>query len=131
MGSVKKLLVIKDDEAYCQPCLSPVWDTALAGHALIESGATEAAAAACDWLIPRQILDVVGDWADNTPGTRPGGWAFQYNNAHYPDVDDTAVAAMLLHRTGDPKYAELHLPRARMDHRHAVHQRRLGRVRHQ
>ncbi|MDR3505329.1 MAG: squalene--hopene cyclase [Acidocella sp.] len=106
MGSVKKLLVIKDDEAYCQPCLSPVWDTALAGHALIESGATEATAAACDWLIPRQVLDVVGDWADNTPGTRPGGWAFQYNNPHYPDVDDTAVAAMLLHRAGDPKYAE-------------------------
>jgi len=106
MGSVKKLLVVKDDEAYCQPCLSPVWDTALAGHALIESGATEAAAAACDWLIPRQVLDVVGDWADNTPGTRPGGWAFQYNNAYYPDVDDTAVAAMLLHRTGDPKYAD-------------------------
>ncbi|WP_183266962.1 squalene--hopene cyclase [Acidocella aromatica] len=106
MGSIKKLLVIKDDEAYCQPCLSPVWDTALAGHALIESGATDATKAACDWLIPRQELNVVGDWADNTPGTRPGGWAFQYNNPHYPDVDDTAVAAMLLHRAGDPKYAE-------------------------
>jgi squalene-hopene/tetraprenyl-beta-curcumene cyclase len=104
--SVKRLLVVKEDEAYCQPCLSPVWDTALAGHALIESGAEEATLAACDWLIPRQILDVVGDWADNTPGTRPGGWAFQYNNPHYPDVDDTAVAAMLLHRTGDAKYAD-------------------------
>ncbi len=106
MGSVKKLLVIKDDEAYCQPCLSPVWDTALAGHALLEAGAVDAAKAGCDWLIPRQVLDVVGDWADNTPGTRPGGWAFQYANPHYPDVDDTAVAGMLLHRTGDPKYAE-------------------------
>ena len=40
--------------------------------------------ATCDWLIPRQILNVVGDWADNTPGTRPGGWAFQYNNAALP-----------------------------------------------
>ncbi len=106
MGSVRKLLVIKADEAYCQPCLSPVWDTALAGHALIESGAPDAARAGCDWLIPRQILDVAGDWADNTPGTRPGGWAFQYANPHYPDVDDTAVATMLLHRTGDPKYAD-------------------------
>ncbi|MDD2705619.1 MAG: squalene--hopene cyclase [Acidocella sp.] len=104
--SVKKLLVVSEDEAYCQPCLSPVWDTALAGHALIESGADAATLAACDWLIPRQVLDVVGDWADNTPGTRPGGWAFQYNNPHYPDVDDTAVAAMLLHRTGEAKYAE-------------------------
>ncbi len=105
-GAVKKLLVVKEDEAYCQPCLSPVWDTALAGHALIEAGADEAVGPACDWLIPRQILDVVGDWADNAPGVRPGGWAFQYANAHYPDVDDTAVAGMLLHRSGDPKYAE-------------------------
>lgn len=104
--SVRKLLVERADEAYCQPCLSPVWDTALAGHALAEAGDKQAVQAASDWLIPRQILDVVGDWADNTPGTRPGGWAFQYNNAYYPDVDDTAVAAMLLHRTGNPAYAE-------------------------
>jgi squalene-hopene/tetraprenyl-beta-curcumene cyclase len=60
--------------------------------------------AACDWLIPRQVLDVVGDWAENTPGTAPGGWAFQYNNPHYPDVDDTAVVGMLLHRSQDPAY---------------------------
>ncbi|MDE1883302.1 MAG: squalene--hopene cyclase [Rhodospirillales bacterium] len=105
-NSVRKLLVVREDEAYCQPCLSPIWDTALAGHALAEAGEAQAVAEACDWLIPRQELEVVGDWADNTPGTRPGGWAFQYNNAYYPDVDDTAVVAMLLHRTGDAKYAE-------------------------
>ena len=103
-ASVRKLLVVKEHEAYCQPCLSPIWDTALAGHALAESGSTEAVAAACRWLKPRQVLDVVGDWADNTPGTRPGGWAFQYNNPHYPDVDDTAVVGMLLHRSQDPVY---------------------------
>ncbi len=105
-NSVRKLLVVREDEAYCQPCLSPIWDTALAGHALAEAGEAQAVAEACDWLIPRQELEVVGDWADNTPGTRPGGWAFQYNNAYYPDVDDTAVVAMLLHRAGDAKYAE-------------------------
>jgi squalene-hopene/tetraprenyl-beta-curcumene cyclase len=109
-GSVRKLLVIREDEAYCQPCLSPIWDTALAGHAQAEAGAE--IKAACDWLIPRQILDVAGDWADNTPGTRPGGWAFQYNNAHYPDVDDTAVVGMLLHRSKDPAY-ETSIARAR------------------
>jgi squalene-hopene/tetraprenyl-beta-curcumene cyclase len=96
--AVRNLLVIREQDAYCQPCLSPIWDTALAGHALAESGNTAKLAAACDWLKHRQILDVVGDWADNTPGTRPGGWAFQYNNPHYPDVDDTAVVGMLLHR---------------------------------
>jgi squalene-hopene/tetraprenyl-beta-curcumene cyclase len=102
--SVRKLLVIQEDRAYCQPCLSPVWDTGLAGHALAEAGlATDAA---CDWLRPRQITDVVGDWAVRRPGLRPGGWAFQYTNAHYPDVDDTAVVGMLLHRNGHPSHAE-------------------------
>ncbi|KAH2824460.1 hypothetical protein KXV85_000785, partial [Aspergillus fumigatus] len=44
-----------------------------------------------DWLKPRQVLDLKGDWAVKAPDTRPGGWAFQYNNPHYPDLDDTAV----------------------------------------
>ena len=102
--SVRNLLVVEKDRAYCQPCLSPVWDTSLAGHALAEAGISTQAA--CDWLIPLQVTDVVGDWAVRRPGLRPGGWAFQYNNPHYPDVDDTAVVAMLLHRNGNPAYAE-------------------------
>ena len=102
--SVRRLLVIEPDRAYCQPCLSPVWDTSLAGHALAEAGV--ATDAACDWLRPLQITDVVGDWAVRRPGLRPGGWAFQYNNPHYPDVDDTAVVGLLLHRNGDPAHAE-------------------------
>nr|WP_294509928.1 squalene--hopene cyclase [uncultured Rhodopila sp.] len=102
--AVRKLLVIEADRAYCQPCLSPVWDTSLAGHALAEAGA--GTDAVCDWLVPLQITDVVGDWAVRRPGLRPGGWAFQYRNPHYPDVDDTAVVGLLLHRNGDPAYAE-------------------------
>ena len=43
------------------------------------------------WLKPKQVLDVRGDWAAKQPEVRPGGWAFQYNNAYYPDLDDTAV----------------------------------------
>src|SRR3569623_1081857 len=79
--SIERLLVIKDDEAYCQPCVSPVWDTALAAHTMIESGQAadlEAAKASLDWLLPRQVLDVKGDWADKRPTVRLGGWAFQY-----------------------------------------------------
>jgi squalene-hopene/tetraprenyl-beta-curcumene cyclase len=57
-----------------------------------------------NWLQQRQILEAVGDWAKRRPGVRPGGWAFQYANNYYPDVDDTAVAAMALHRSGDPSY---------------------------
>ena len=51
-----------------------------------------------DWLTPKQILDVRGDWVARRPDLRPGGWAFQYANAHYPDVDDTAVVAMAMDR---------------------------------
>ena len=99
--SVENLLVIKDDEAYCQPCVSPVWDTALVAHALMEAGGAEAEAQALralEWLKPLQVLDVKGDWAEVKPDVRPGGWAFQYRNDHYPDLDDTAVVAMAMDR---------------------------------
>ena len=107
-SSIRKLLVIEEDRAYCQPCLSPVWDTSLAGHAMAEAEGADAAAAAaaCVWLAERQITEVRGDWAEARPDAPPGGWAFQYENAHYPDVDDTAVVGMLLHRHGDPSLAE-------------------------
>ncbi|MBX6321799.1 MAG: squalene--hopene cyclase [Rhodospirillaceae bacterium] len=101
MASVKKLLVRARGESYCQPCLSPVWDTVLGMHALMEAGADAEGPMlrrAADWVIERQILDVVGDWASRRPNLRPGGWAFQYRNDYYPDVDDTAVAGMALLR---------------------------------
>jgi squalene-hopene/tetraprenyl-beta-curcumene cyclase len=96
-----RLLVIGEQEAYCQPCVSPVWDTSLACHALLEAGGEASAAAkrGLDWLLPRQVLDLKGDWAVKRPDVRPGGWAFQYNNAYYPDLDDTAVVVMAMDRT--------------------------------
>jgi squalene-hopene/tetraprenyl-beta-curcumene cyclase len=97
---IDKLLVI-GEEAYCQPCVSPVWDTALTCHALMEAGDAAAMSSArqgLDWLKPRQELEVKGDWAAKRPNVRPGGWAFQYNNAHYPDLDDTAVVVMGMER---------------------------------
>ena len=100
-GSVEKLLILGKNEAYCQPCVSPVWDTALTCHALLELGSNEARAAALrglDWLLPRQVFNVVGDWGFRRPQVRPGGWAFQYANAHYPDLDDTAVVVMAMDR---------------------------------
>jgi len=96
--SLDKLLVIKDDEAYCQPCVSPVWDTALVAHTLLEAGEPAAARRGLDWLKPLQVLDVEGDWIARRPGLRPGGWAFQYANPHYPDLDDTAVVVMAMDR---------------------------------
>ncbi len=106
--SIDKLLVIHGDEAYCQPCVSPVWDTALAAHALLEASEPRATAAvkrALDWLRPLQVLDVRGDWTVRRPHVRPGGWAFQYANDHYPDVDDTAVVAAAMHRAAHADHA--------------------------
>jgi squalene-hopene/tetraprenyl-beta-curcumene cyclase len=100
-GSVEKLLILRKNEAYCQPRVSPVWDTALTCHALLELGSNDARAAALrglDWLLPRQVFNVVGDWGFRRPQVRPGGWAFQYANAHYPDLDDTAVVVMAMDR---------------------------------
>jgi squalene-hopene/tetraprenyl-beta-curcumene cyclase len=98
--SVEKLLVRRDDgEIYCQPCVSPVWDTALAAQAMLEvrgETADKTAGSAMAWLKPLQVLDVKGDWADERPDVRPGGWAFQYRNDHYPDLDDTAVVVMAM-----------------------------------
>lgn len=99
--AIEKLLVIREDEAYCQPCVSPVWDTALVSHAMMEVQSEEATAAALrgmKWLQPLQELEVKGDWAERRPDVRPGGWAFQYRNAHYPDLDDTAVVVMAMDR---------------------------------
>jgi squalene-hopene/tetraprenyl-beta-curcumene cyclase len=114
--SVENLLVHRADEAYCQPCVSPVWDTALAAHALMESRCANADArigAMCEWLKSRQVLHVKGDWAEERPDVRPGGWAFQYNNAHYPDLDDTAVVVMTLDRARS-------IGRARSDYSEAI-----------
>lgn len=99
--AIDKLVIEKTDEAYCQPCVSPVWDTALTCHALLEVGSATAKRAvrkALAWLVDRQVFDVVGDWADRRPGVRPGGWPFQYENGHYPDLDDTAVVVMAMER---------------------------------
>ncbi|MGB4100441.1 MAG: squalene--hopene cyclase [Alphaproteobacteria bacterium] len=98
--AVEKLVVDGPDRTYCQPCLSPVWDTALAVHALLEVGGEgyNAVSRACTWLKSKQITTVKGDWAVWRPDVTPGGWAFQYENPHYPDLDDTAVVVMALDR---------------------------------
>ena len=109
--AIDRLLVVREEEAYCQPCVSPVWDTALTCHAMTEAGSDAAISSVkkgLDWLLPKQVLDLKGDWAVKRPDVRPGGWAFQYNNAYYPDLDDTAVVVMSMDRirreTGGNEY---------------------------
>ena len=111
LKSVRDLVSAKKDgkPRFIQPCVSPIWDTSLGGHAMMEAGAEiddKAVRKACDWLVERQITDVDGDWAVNAPGVKSGGWAFQYNNDHYPDVDDTAVVGMALHRADPEAFKE-------------------------
>jgi squalene-hopene/tetraprenyl-beta-curcumene cyclase len=92
--ALEKLLVVGPSSAYCQPCVSPIWDTGLAVLALQEEGGSAAAVVAeraLSWLQAQQILDGPADWQVSRPALAPGGWAFQYGNSFYPDLDDTAV----------------------------------------
>jgi squalene-hopene/tetraprenyl-beta-curcumene cyclase len=112
--AIEKLVIEKSDEAYVQPCLSPVWDTALASHALLEAGEEgdgPVIGGALKWLADRQILEETGDWAVKRPDVRPGGWAFQYRNDPYPDVDDTAAVAYAMERA-DPQRWRTNIDRA-------------------
>ena len=107
LAATRKLLVLNDERSYCQPCLSPVWDTALICHALMEvedARLDPTIRRALDWLETKQVLEHVGDWAAARPGVRPGGWAFQYENRYYPDLDDTAAVALALHRFDSARY---------------------------
>lgn len=101
--AIDKLLVVNDKDAYCQPCLSPVWDTALASMALIEAdkhGNATALTQANDWLKSVQLSDEPGDWRVSKPDLAGGGWAFQFANPHYPDVDDTAIVGFAMAESG-------------------------------
>ncbi|MBN8729921.1 MAG: squalene--hopene cyclase [Acidobacteria bacterium] len=80
-----------------QPAKSPVWDTAIAAYALGELGQHDSPslAAAADWLLLKEIRRK-GDWARKRPDLRPSGWAFEFDNEFYPDIDDTAMVLLAL-----------------------------------
>lgn len=92
-------LFVDDPEDFrIQPCLSPVWDTAINIISLVESGMPAEHAAiqkAAQWLANNEV-HFRGDWAVNNPHPEASGWAFEYNNIYYPDTDDTAMVLMAL-----------------------------------
>ncbi|MGH8184593.1 MAG: squalene--hopene cyclase [Rhodanobacteraceae bacterium] len=104
--AIDDLLVVHDNEAWCQPCVSPVWDTGLACLALQEDSDAPATDIehALDWLTSRQLCDAPGDWRDYRPELPGGGWAFQFKNDAYPDLDDTAAVARALRQS--PQHAK-------------------------
>ncbi len=91
------LLTETADRLYFQPCFSPVWDTAYAMFALGEMGAggSEALSRSADWLIRKEVRHR-GDWSVKRPNLEPSGWAFEFSNEHYPDIDDTAMVLLAL-----------------------------------
>jgi squalene-hopene/tetraprenyl-beta-curcumene cyclase len=93
-----------EDTIRLQPCVSPVWDTAIAMVALEEAGVSPdepALVRAADWILSKQILGP-GDWQVKNKDAEPGGWAFEFRNDFYPDVDDTAFVLMALQRVKFP-----------------------------
>jgi squalene-hopene/tetraprenyl-beta-curcumene cyclase len=92
------LMVNQEKGLYFQPCFSPVWDTAIAGFALGESGMAPNAAMqrAADWLLSKEVRRK-GDWSVKRPNTEPSGWYFEFANEFYPDIDDTAMVLLALH----------------------------------
>jgi squalene-hopene/tetraprenyl-beta-curcumene cyclase len=104
IGQLARYEIEDSDTIRLQPCISPVWDTAIAMVALEEAGLAvdhPALVRAAEWLLKNQVLGS-GDWQVKNPKARPGGWVFEFRNDFYPDVDDTAFVLMALQRVDYP-----------------------------
>ncbi|HMK91581.1 MAG TPA: squalene--hopene cyclase, partial [Thermoleophilia bacterium] len=104
---LERLEIEEDGAVHVEPCLSPVWDTALAIVALAESGLAPehpALQAAARWLLDKEVTRV-GDWRRANPDGPVGGWFFEYANEFYPDTDDTAEVLSALTRVRLPAAA--------------------------
>ena len=102
LQAIEELVLEDTAQTYVQPCLSPIWDTCLSVSALSEAGLRQdnaALRAATDWLFDKQVF-VRGDWISKAPKLESGGWAFQFENEFYPDIDDTSMVVMALLRAG-------------------------------
>jgi squalene-hopene/tetraprenyl-beta-curcumene cyclase len=88
---LEKLEIEEGETLRVAPCFSPVWDTALASTALVDSGLSPGHPVlqkAGAWLLSKEVKEI-GDWKIKNPAGQPGGWYFEYTNPLYPDVDDT------------------------------------------
>ncbi len=93
-------LMVDDERGFFfQPCFSPIWDTSIAAFALAETedAPADALRRAADWMLSKEVRRK-GDWSVKRPNTEPSGWAFEFNNQFYPDVDDTAMVLLALRK---------------------------------
>ncbi|GAC1449221.1 MAG: squalene--hopene cyclase [Isosphaeraceae bacterium] len=101
MRQLEDLLIEEEGKVWIQPCVSPVWDTAIATIALSDARLPDddpSLLRATRWLLDKEVR-VGGDWCIRGPGVEPSGWHFQYRNEHYPDIDDTAMVVLALQRS--------------------------------
>ncbi len=104
IGHLAAFEIEEGDTLKMQPCVSPIWDTAITMFSLQEAGLPAdhpALVKAATWLLDRQVLGG-GDWQVNNRDVEPGGWAFEFRNDFYPDIDDTAFVLMTLQRVAYP-----------------------------
>jgi squalene-hopene/tetraprenyl-beta-curcumene cyclase len=109
-SAIEGFTIVDDDSYRVQPCISPVWDTGFAVRSLVDAGVPRndpRLIAAVSWMMDKQIVATYGDWAVKNRTGKPGGWAFEFENAWYPDVDDTAVVAMALGAVDHPEPARV------------------------
>jgi squalene-hopene/tetraprenyl-beta-curcumene cyclase len=100
LEALERFIIEDEKELVLQSCISPIWDTALTALALIYSGIESdnpSIVKACRWLASKQIFQN-GDWTMKRPDLKPGGWAFEFENNWYPDIDDTSVVLLLLNK---------------------------------
>jgi squalene-hopene/tetraprenyl-beta-curcumene cyclase len=98
----ESLLIETEDRFVFQPCVSPIWDTAMCAFAMGEAGVAgdPRMTRTADWLISKEVRRK-GDWSIKRPDTEPSGWAFEFANEFYPDIDDTAMVLLaLMHAKG-------------------------------
>jgi squalene-hopene/tetraprenyl-beta-curcumene cyclase len=105
LEGLESFTIYEDERCWLEACQSPVWDTALAVIALRDAGVSAddpALIRAAGWLLDEEVR-VRGDWAVRRPDLEPGGWAFEFENDNYPDLDDTAEVVLALRRVEYPE----------------------------
>jgi squalene-hopene/tetraprenyl-beta-curcumene cyclase len=109
LSGLEGFTIVENGMRRIEACQSPIWDTALAVIALGDSGLPPdhpAMIGAADWLVDQEVR-VIGDWAEQRPNLKPSGWAFEFENDNYPDIDDTAEVILALRKVAHPDPARV------------------------